>query len=164
MTAFEIFSSYCLTEPDSGSDAQAMKSMARDEGSHYVLNGSKAFISGAGTSDIYLVMCKTGEKEVSCLLVEKDMPGVSFGANEHKMGWNCQPTRVVSFDDVKVPKANIVGKQGNGFKIALQGLDGGRLNIASCSLGGAAASIEHTTQYIKQRKQFGKPICENQHI
>ncbi len=110
-----------------------------------MLNGSKAFISGAGSSDVYLVMCKTGEKETSCLLVEKNMPGVSFGANEHKMGWNVQPTRVVSFDDVKVPKKNLVGKQGQGFKIALQGLDGGRLNIASCSLGGAAACLESTT-------------------
>lgn len=135
-----------------------MKSFAKDAGDHFVLNGSKAFISGAGTSDLYVVMCKTGEKETSCLLVEKGMPGLSFGANEHKMGWNVQPTRVVSFDDVKVPKANLIGKQGQGFKIALQGLDGGRLNIASCSLGGAAACIESTTQYIKGRKQFGQPI------
>ena len=152
MTTFDVFSSYCLTEPDSGSDAQAMKSFAKDEGDHFVLNGSKAFISGAGSSDIYIVMCKTGEKEVSCLLVEKDMEGVSFGANEHKLGWNVQPTRVVSFDDVKVPKTNMIGKQGAGFKIALSGLDGGRLNIASCSLGGAAAAIETTTDYIKGRK------------
>ena len=163
LTKFELFSSYCLTEPDSGSDAQAMKSFAKDNGDHFVLNGSKAFISGAGSSDVYIVMCKTGEKEVSCLLVEKDMAGVSFGANEHKLGWNVQPTRVVNFDDVKVPKENLIGKQGHGFKIALQGLDGGRLNIASCSLGGAAACIETTTQYIKQRKQFGRSISENQH-
>lgn len=142
MTSMDLFSSYCLTEPDSGSDAQAMKSFAKDAGDHFVLNGSKAFISGAGSSDLYVVMCKTGEKEVSCLLVEKDMAGLSFGANEHKMGWNVQPTRVVNFDDVKVPKANMIGKQGQGFKIALQGLDGGRLNIASCSLGGAATCIE----------------------
>ena len=152
MTNFDIFSSYCLTEPDSGSDAQAMKSFAKDCGDHYVLNGSKAFISAAGSSDLYLVMCKTGENEVSCLLVEKDWQGVSFGANEHKMGWNVQPTRVVSFDDVKVPKTHLLGNQGQGFKIALSGLDGGRLNIASCSLGGAAASIEATTDYIKTRK------------
>ena len=110
MTAFNLFSSYCLTEPDSGSDAQSMKSFAKDNGDHFVLNGSKAFISGAGTSDLYLVMCKTGEKEVSCLIIEKDMPGLSFGANEHKMGWNVQPTRVVNFDDVKVPKSNLLGK------------------------------------------------------
>lgn len=103
--------SYCLTEPDSGSDAQAMKSYAEDCGDHFKLNGSKAFISGAGTpGQIYLVMCKTGPKEVSCLLLEDGMPGLSFGANEHKMGWNCQPTRVVNFDDVKVPKENLIGK------------------------------------------------------
>jgi isobutyryl-CoA dehydrogenase len=164
LATFDMFSSYCLTEPDSGSDAQAMKSFAKDEGDHFVLNGNKAFISGAGESDIYVVMCKTGEKETSCLIVEKDMPGLSFGANEHKMGWNVQPTRVVNFDDVKVPKENLLGAQGQGFKIALSGLDGGRLNIASCSLGGAAACIETTTQYIKGRKQFGAPIANNQHL
>ena len=141
-----------------------MKSFAKDNGDHFVLNGSKAFISGAGESDIYIVMCKTGEKEVSCLMVEAGSPGLSFGANEHKLGWNVQPTRVVSFDDVKVPKTNLLGAQGQGFKIALSGLDGGRLNIASCSLGGAAACITSTTDYIKQRKLFGAPISNNQHI
>jgi alkylation response protein AidB-like acyl-CoA dehydrogenase len=109
MTTFDIYSSYCLTEPDSGSDAQSMKTMAVDKGDHFVLNGSKAFISGAGNSDIYLVMCKTGEKEVSCLIIEKGMEGLSFGANEHKLGWNSQPTKVVNFDDVKVPKENVLG-------------------------------------------------------
>ena len=141
-----------------------MKSFAKDNGDHFVLNGSKAFISGAGESDVYIVMCKTGEKEVSCLMVEDGSPGLSFGANEYKLGWNVQPTRVVSFDDVKVPKTNLLGQQGKGFKIALSGLDGGRLNIASCSLGGAAACITSTTDYIKQRKQFGAPIANNQHI
>lgn len=126
-----------------------MKSFAKDAGDHFVLSGSKAFISGAGSSDLYLVMCKTGPKEVSCLIVEKNMTGLSFGANEHKMGWNVQPTRIVNFDEVKVPKTNLVGQQGKGFKIALSGLDGGRLNIASCSLGGAAACLETTTAYIK---------------
>ena len=149
MTSLDLFASYCLTEPDSGSDAQAMKSFAKDAGDHFVLSGSKAFISGAGSSDLYLVMCKTGPKEVSCLIVEKNMQGLSFGANEHKMGWNVQPTRIVNFDEVKVPKTNLVGQQGKGFKIALSGLDGGRLNIASCSLGGAAACLETTTAYIK---------------
>jgi alkylation response protein AidB-like acyl-CoA dehydrogenase len=149
MTKFDIFSSYCLTEPDSGSDAQAMKSFAKDAGSHFVLNGSKCFISGAGESDIYVVMCKTGEKETSCLIVEKDMPGLSFGANEHKLGWNVQPTRVVNFDDVKIPKENLIGTRGHGFKVGLAGLDGGRLNIAACSLGGAAKCIELATAYIK---------------
>ncbi len=112
MTQFELSSSYCLTEPGSGSDAQAMASFAKDEGDHFVLNGSKAFISGAGSSDLYIVMGKTGEKEVSCLIIEKDMEGLSFGANEHKLGWNVQPTRTVNFDDVKVPKENLLGKQG----------------------------------------------------
>lgn len=149
MTTFDLFSSYCLTEPDSGSDAKAMKSFAKDAGDHYVLNGGKAFISGAGSTDIYFTMCKTGENEVSCLIVEKDMPGVSFGANELKLGWNCSPTRVITFDDVKVPKENLVGKQGEGFKIAMSGLDGGRLNIASCSLGGAATCLEQTIDYVK---------------
>ena len=130
-----------------------MKSFAEDKGDHFVLNGSKVFISGAGTpGQIYLVMCKTGPKEVSCLLLEDGMEGLSFGANEHKMGWNVQPTKVVSFDDVKVPKSNLVGEQGKGFKIALSGLDGGRLNIASCSLGGAAKSLEIATDYTKTRK------------
>jgi len=109
LVTFDKFTSYCLTEPDSGSDAQAMKSFAKDMGDHFVLSGSKAFISAAGSSDYYLVMCKTGEKEVSCLIVEKDMEGVSFGANEHKLGWNVQPTRVVSFDEVKVPKTHLLG-------------------------------------------------------
>lgn len=110
MTSLDLFASYCLTEPDSGSDAQAMKSFAKDAGDHFVLSGSKAFISGAGSSDLYLVMCKTGPKEVSCLIVEKNMTGLSFGANEHKMGWNVQPTRIVNFDEVKVPKTNLVGQ------------------------------------------------------
>lgn len=145
MTTFDLFSSYCLTEPDSGSDAQAMKCNAKDMGDHFVLNGSKAFISAAGSSDLYFVMCRTGEKEISCLLVPKESVGLSFGANESKLGWNVQPTRVVSFDDVKVPKSHLIGERGKGFKIALSGLDGGRLNIASCSLGGAAASLESTT-------------------
>lgn len=149
LTSFDLFTSYCLTEPDSGSDAIAMKSRAVDKGDHFVLNGSKAFISGAGESDLYFVMCKTGEhSEVSCLIVEDGTKGLTFGANEHKMGWNVQPTRVVNFDDVKVPKENMLGPRGNGFRIALTGLDGGRLNIASCSLGGAAASLEIAKDYI----------------
>lgn len=119
MTTFDLFSSYCLTEPDSGSDAQAMKCNAKDMGDHFVLNGSKAFISAAGSSDLYFVMCRTGEKEISCLLVPKESVGLSFGANEHKLGWNVQPTRVVSFDDVKVPKSHLIGERGKGFKIAL---------------------------------------------
>ena len=165
LISMDTLSSYCLTEPDSGSDAQAMKSFAEDKGDHFLLNGSKAFISGAGTpGQLYLVMCRTGEKEISCLILEDGMEGLSYGANESKMGWNVQPTRVVNFDDIKVPKENLLGKQGEGFKIALSGLDGGRLNIASCSLGGAAKSLEIATEYVKTRKQFGKPLAANQHI
>jgi len=141
-----------------------MKSYAKDMGDHFVLNGSKAFISGAGATDLYFVMCKTGENEVSCLVIENGTEGLSFGANESKMGWNVQPTRMVMFDDVKVPKANMLGAQGQGFKIALTGLDGGRLNIASCSLGGAAASLDIAKDYIKTRKQFGRPLSSNQHL
>jgi hypothetical protein len=165
LVTMETLSSYCLTEPDSGSDAQAMKSFAEDKGDHFVLNGSKAFISGAGTpGQIYLVMCKTGPKEVSCLLLEDGMEGLSYGANESKMGWNVQPTKQVNFDDVVVPKENMIGKRGQGFKIALSGLDGGRLNIASCSIGGAAKSLEIAKDYVQQRKQFGQPLSHNQHI
>lgn len=165
MVTMERLSSYCLTEPDSGSDAQAMKTFAVDKGDHFVVNGSKCFISGSGLPNhIYLVMCKTGEKEVSCLILEDGMEGLSFGANEHKMGWNCQPTRVLNFDDVKVPKANLIGKKGQGFKIAMSGIDGGRLNIASCSLGGAAKCLDLATNYTRERKQFGRRIADNQHI
>ena len=156
MLTMDRLSSYCLTEPDSGSDAQAMKSFAADMGDHFVLNGSKAFISGSGVpGNIYLVMCKTGDQEVSCLILEDGMEGLSYGAAERKMGWNSHPTRIVNFDEVKVPKENVLGKQGQGFKIALTGLDGGRLNIASCSLGGAAKCLDLATDYVKQRKQFG---------
>jgi len=138
-----------------------MKTFAKEDGDYFVLNGSKAFISGAGSTDLYLVMCKTGEKEVSCIAVEKGTPGLSFGKNEIKMGWNVQPTRLVILEDCKVPKANLIGKRGQGFKIALNGLDGGRLNIASCSLGGAAKCIDIAKDYIKGRKQFGRPLSEN---
>jgi alkylation response protein AidB-like acyl-CoA dehydrogenase len=164
MMTLEKFGSYCLTEPDSGSDAQAMKTTAKDMGDHFLLNGSKAFISGAGATDIYLIMCKTGEKEISCILVENGTKGLSFGKNESKLGWNVQPTAQVILEDCKVPKENLIGSRGQGFKIALSGLDGGRLNIASCSLGGAAASLEAATAYVQSRKQFGKPISHNQHI
>jgi len=165
LISMDTLASYCLTEPDSGSDAQAMKSYAEDKGDHYLLNGNKAFISGAGTpGQLYLVMARTGEKGVSCLLLEDGMEGLSYGANESKMGWNVQPTRGVNFDDVKVPKENLIGGVGEGFKIALSGLDGGRLNIASCSIGGAAKSLEIATEYVKTRKQFGRPLAANQNI
>ena len=164
LCTFDKFTSYCLTEPDSGSDAQSMKTFAKEDGDHFILNGSKAFISGAGSSDLYLIMCKTGEKEVSCIAVEKGTPGLSFGKNEIKMGWNVQPTRLVILEDCKVPKTNLIGKRGQGFKIALSGLDGGRLNIASCSIGGAAKCLDIATDYIKGRKQFGHPLADNQHL
>lgn len=164
LCTFDTFSSYCLTEPGSGSDAAAMKSTAEDKGDYFLLNGEKAFISGAGDTDLYVVMCKTGEKEISCLIVEKGTPGLSFGKNEVKMGWNVQPTRAVIFQDCKIPKENLLGARGEGFKIAMSGLDGGRVNIASCSLGGAAFCLETATQYIKTRKQFGKSLSNFQYL
>jgi len=142
--AMDVLSSYCLTEPGSGSDAASLSTKAVKEGDYYVLNGSKAFISGGGVSDVYLVMCRTGGAGaggVSCLLVEKNMPGVSFGENEKKMGWRNQPTCQVFFDNVKVPVGNIIGAEGDGFKIAMKGLDGGRLSIGACSLGAAKAAM-----------------------
>ncbi|KAJ3117429.1 Isobutyryl-CoA dehydrogenase, mitochondrial [Phlyctochytrium bullatum] len=147
LASMEVFASYCLTEPNAGSDAASLATTARADGSHLVLNGSKAFISGAGSSDVYLVMCRTGApgsgaKGITCVLVEKDTPGISFGKNEMKIGWRSQPTRVITFEDVKVPVENVIGKEGQGFSIAMKGLNGGRVNIASCSLGGAQASLE----------------------
>lgn len=162
MTSLEISSSYCLTEPNSGSDALAMRTTAKLEGDHYVLNGTKAFISG--NADIFLVMCRTGEKEISCIAVEKGAKGLSLGKNEHKMGWNVQPTQMVIFEDCKVPAENLIGKKGEGFKIAMSGLDGGRINIASCSLGGAAFCFDAATEYIKSRKQFGRPLADFQYL
>ncbi|CAI2371294.1 unnamed protein product [Moneuplotes crassus] len=164
MTTFDLFGSYCLTEPNSGSDAIAMKSTAEDKGDYFLLNGEKAFISGAGDSDVFLVMAKTGEKEISCLIVDGDTEGLKFGKNETKMGWNVQPTRAVIFEDCKIPKENLLGSRGQGFKIAMSGLDGGRVNIASCSLGGAAFCLDTATEYIKTRKQFGKPLANFQYL
>jgi len=165
LVTMETIASYCLTEPGSGSDAAALRTTARLDGDHYVLNGSKAFISGAGVSDVYVVMVRTGEdgpKGISCIVVEKGTPGLSFGANEKKMGWSSQPTAVVSFDDCRVPVANRVGGEGDGFRYAMAGLDGGRLNIAACSLGGARLALETAQDYVKTRKQFGKPIGDFQ--
>ncbi|VAV94881.1 Branched-chain acyl-CoA dehydrogenase, partial [hydrothermal vent metagenome] len=153
--------SYCLTEPGSGSDAASLRTKAVKTGDEYVLNGSKAFISGAGVSDIYVVMARTGEpgpKGISSFIVEKDMPGLSFGANEHKMGWNAQPTAAVIFEDCRVPASNRLGQEGDGFGIAMSGLDGGRVNIGSCSLGGASFAYDLAKEYTQDRKQFGKPI------
>ena len=161
LTTMEKIASYCLTEPGSGSDAAAMRTTATRDGDHWVLNGSKAFISGAGTSDVYVVMARTGEagpKGISAFVVDLGTPGLSFGAQEKKMGWNSQPTAIVSFDDCRIPAANLLGKEGDGFRYAMMGLDGGRLNIAACSLGGARLALETALEYVKTRKQFGKPI------
>ncbi|XP_021355319.1 isobutyryl-CoA dehydrogenase, mitochondrial-like [Mizuhopecten yessoensis] len=161
------FASYCLTEPDYGSDAANIKTTAINKGDHYVLNGSKSFISGGGESDVYVVMCRTGEpgaKGISCLVVEKGSPGLSFGQKEKKIGWNSQPTRQVMFEDCVVPVENVVGQLGDGFKIAMRGLNGGRINVASCSLGAAQSSIELCREYLKVRKQFGKTLDNFQYL
>ncbi|MBX3491974.1 MAG: isobutyryl-CoA dehydrogenase [Parvibaculum sp.] len=165
LTPMELIASYCLTEPSSGSDAASLKTKAVRDGDHYVLNGSKAFISGAGTSDIYVCMVRTGEagpKGVSCLVVEKGTPGLSFGAPERKMGWNSQPTAQVIFEDARVPVANRIGEEGEGFKIAMMGLDGGRLNIGACSLGTARAALKRAQAYLGEREQFGKKLAQFQ--
>ena len=166
MTTMEKISSYCLTEPGSGSDAAALRTTAKMEGNeNYVMNGSKAFISGAGFSDMYVVMCRTGgdgPKGVSTLVVESDAKGLSFGKMEEKMGWRAQPTAIVAFDNCKVPAENRIGPEGEGFKYAMRGLDGGRLNIAACALGGAQDALDRATSYVQERKQFGKAIVEFQ--
>ncbi len=165
LTSMELLSSYCLTEPGSGSDAAALKTKAVRDGDDYVLNGAKAFISGAGVSDLYVVMVRTGgdgPKGISTVLVEKGTPGLSFGANERKMGWNSQPTAIVNFEDCRVPVANRVGEEGDGFKFAMMGLDGGRLNIAACSLGTAGAALKTTMDYTNERRAFGKRLNEQQ--
>ncbi len=165
MVTMARMGSYCLTEAGSGSDAAALKTQAVREGDHYVVTGSKQFISGGGENDIYVVMVRTGEegpKGISCLVIEKDMPGVSFGAQERKLGWHSQPTAQVNFDGVRVPADNLVGGEGEGFRIAMMGLDGGRLNIGACSLGGAQRCIDEAVAYSKERKQFGQAIADFQ--
>jgi alkylation response protein AidB-like acyl-CoA dehydrogenase len=167
LTSMELIASYCLTEPGSGSDASAMRSRAVRDGDDYVLNGSKAFISGAGVSDIYVAMVRTGDdgpKGVSCFIIEKDTPGLSFGANEKKMGWNSQPTAQVIFEDCRVPAENLIGAEGEGFKFAMMGLDGGRLNIAACSLGTAQRAFDKALEYAQDREQFGQNIAAFQAI
>ncbi len=161
----ELLASYCLTEPGSGSDAAALATRAARDGDTYVLNGQKQFISGAGAGDLYVVMARTGgdgPSGISALLVPGDTPGISFGATERKMGWNAQPTRAVVFQDARVPVANRLGDEGVGFKIAMAGLDGGRVNIAACSIGGAQAALEKALAYMKERKAFGKRLDEFQ--
>ncbi len=161
LTSMESLASYCLTEPGSGSDAAALRTRATRDGDHYVLNGSKQFISGAGATDVYVTMVRTGEdgsKGISTIVVPKDAPGLSFGANEFKMGWNAQPTRTVIFDNCRVQVENLLGEEGSGFRIAMAGLDGGRLNIAACSLGGAQSALDKSLEYCGQRKAFGQTI------
>ena len=165
LITMDTIASYALTEPGSGSDAAALKTTARLEGDHYIVNGTKQFISGGGVNDIYVVMVRTsdnGAKGVSCLVVEKDTTGLSFGTPEKKLGWNASPTAQLIFDNVKVPVENRVGAEGDGFKFAMAGLDGGRLNIGACSLGGAQRCLDEAIGYVKDRQQFGKSIAEFQ--
>ena len=165
LITMEKISSYCLTEAGAGSDAASLKTKAVRDDDHYVVNGSKQFISGGGENEIYVTMTRTsddGAKGVTCLVIEKDMDGVSFGANEKKLGWHSQPTAQVNFDNVRVPVENRVGDEGEGFRIAMAGLDGGRLNIGACSLGGAQRCLDEAIAYTKERKQFGKAISDFQ--
>src|SRR5215213_1962258 len=165
LCSMDHFSSYCLTEPDAGSDAASLKTRAVRDGEHYVLNGAKAFISGGGVSDIYLCMVRTGgsgPQGISCLAVEKGTPGLSFGAREKKLGWKSQPTAMVLLENCRVPLRNRIGAEGDGFKIAMAGLDGGRLNIAACSLGGAQFCLDRTVAYMRERKQFDTRLSDFQ--
>ena len=167
LTGMELIASYCLTEPGSGSDAAGMKTRAVRDADSYVLNGSKQFISGAGTSDVYVLMARTsddGARGVSAFIIPLDTPGLSFGADEKKMGWNSQPTRQVILENVRIPIANRIGEEGQGFKFAMAGLDGGRLNIAACSLGGAQRALDKAIAYAKERQQFGQAIADFQAI
>jgi len=165
LTTMAHFASYCLTEPDSGSDAASLKTRARRDGDFYVLDGAKAFISGGGVSYIYVVMARTGEggpRGISAIVVENGTPGLSYGAQEKKLGWKSQPTAMVMFENCRVPVANRIGAEGEGFKIAMAGLDGGRLNIGACSLGGAQFCLDRTVDYMKERKQFGSRLADFQ--
>jgi len=165
LASMEHFASYCLTEPGAGSDAAALKTRAVRDGDHYVVDGQKQFISGAGAADVYVVMVRTGAdgpKGISTLVIPADTPGLSFGANEKKMGWNVQPTRAVILEGARVPVANRLGEEGEGFKIAMAGLDGGRLNIGACSLGGAQAALDKALAYMRERRAFGKRLDEFQ--
>eukprot|EP00128_Syssomonas_multiformis_P001442 Colp12_sorted_trinity150504_noHs@5553 len=167
MASLDLFASYCLTEPGSGSDAASLITTAKRDGDHYILNGSKMFISGGGNSDVYVVMCRTGEagpKGISCVVVEKGTPGLSFGKSEDKLGWNSQPTRAVMFEDCRVPVSHRLGKEGQGFTMAMRGLTGGRINIASCSLGAGQAALELARDHLGVRKQFGKSLSSFQHL
>ncbi len=165
LTPMQLIASYCLTETGAGSDAANLKTKAVRDGDHYVLNGGKAFISGAGVSDVYVCMVRTGvdgPKGISCIVVEKGTKGLSFGKNERKMGWRSQPTAQVIFEDCRVPVANRIGAEGDGFRIAMMGLDGGRINIGACSIGTARAALEQAQRYVTERKQFGQTIGDFQ--
>ena len=164
LCSMELMSSYCLTEPNAGSDAASLQTKAKRDGSDYVINGSKAFISGGSVSDIYVCMVRTGEGKngISCLVVEKGTKGLGFGKQEKKMGWHSQPTSAVIFEDCRVPVTNLIGNEGDGFKIALKGLDGGRLNIGACSIGGARTAYEAATDHVQVRTQFGASLANFQ--
>ena len=165
LSSGDKLASYCLTEPGSGSDSASLRTTAKKDGDNFILNGSKAFISGSGATDCLVLMARTGDsgaKGISCFLIPADLPGIEYGKNEPKMGWKNQPTRLVSLTDVKVSKENLVGEEGKGFKIAMQGLDGGRINIATCSIGTAQSALEEAQNYMNQREQFGKKISEFQ--
>jgi alkylation response protein AidB-like acyl-CoA dehydrogenase len=165
LCSMEHFASYCLTEPGAGSDAASLQTKARRDGDTYVLDGAKAFISGGGVSDIYVVMARTGEvgaRGISCIVVEKGTPGLSFGAQEKKLGWKSQPTAMVMFENCRVPVTNRIGAEGQGFKIAMGGLDGGRINIGACSIGGAQFCLDRTVDYMEERKQFGSRLADFQ--
>lgn len=165
LVTMEHFASYCLTEPGAGSDAGSLRTRAERDGDHYILNGEKAFISGGSRSDIYVVMARTGDDSpsgISTFIVPKDAEGLSFGKLEEKMGWNSQPTSAVIFSNCKIPVENRLGEEGEGFKFAMKGLDGGRLNIAACSIGGARAAMDHAREHMKVRKQFGRSLDQFQ--
>ncbi|KQO23175.1 acyl-CoA dehydrogenase [Acidovorax sp. Leaf76] len=167
LTTGEKLASYCLTEPGAGSDAASLKTRAEQVGHEYVINGSKAFISGAGATDVLVLMARTGDAAsgaggISAFVVPADAPGISYGKKEQKMGWNSQPTRTISFDNVRIPADHLLGREGEGFKIAMKGLDGGRINIATCSVGAAQGALNAAQQYMQDRKQFGKPIASFQ--
>ena len=162
LTTGEKLASYCLTEPGAGSDAASLQTKAIRDGDDYLISGSKVFISGAGATEMLVVMCRTGEagpKGISAIAIPADTTGVSYGKAEDKMGWNAQPTRQITFDNVRVPLSNLLGEEGQGFTFAMKGLDGGRINIATCSIGTAQAALERATEYMNERKQFGKPLA-----
>ncbi|UCX05134.1 MULTISPECIES: acyl-CoA dehydrogenase family protein [Shewanella] len=162
LTTGQLLASYCLTEPGSGSDAASLQTKAVRDGDDYIINGSKVFISGAGETELLVVMCRTGEagpKGISAVVIPADAAGVSYGKAEDKMGWNAQPTRQISFENVRIPVTNLLGEEGQGFTFAMKGLDGGRINIATCSIGTAQSALDRATQYMNERKQFGKPLA-----